>query len=153
MTDENITYEEIRARREALAEARAKRHAEAQAADDAKRELQALKDEEALETIEGKYGKSYVYGAEDAGTCKVAVVRTAYGSVIVKRAAPQVFKKFQSVGKTDEKTLTELVRPSLLHPTPEAFFTLCDTQPMVLMHSANAVCELAGAKTAEVGKG
>jgi hypothetical protein len=142
----------IRAKRLALAESRAHRAALASAEAEAEAERQGLADDEAIERIEAEHGTSYVHGESEPGKIRVCVVRTPFGSVVLKRSEPIVWKRFIQSGKTGEKELFDLVSPSLLHPTKARFSEICDDQPMTLTTCASAVAEMAGARTNEVQK-
>jgi hypothetical protein len=144
--------DDIRAKRLALAEAKRLR-AEAAASDAAvEAERIGLVDDEAIERIEDEHGVSYVHGESEPGKLRVAVVRTPFGCIVLRRSEPIVWKRFIQSGKTGEKELYDLVSPSLLHPTKARFSEICDDQPMTLTTCASAVAEMAGARTNEVQK-
>lgn len=146
------SIEEIRAKRAALLAARTARAESDALLRETEAERQGLIDDEAIERIEAEHGVSYVHGEQEPGRSRVAVVRTPWGAVVLKRAESIVWKRFISTGKTGEKELLDLVSPSLLHPTKARFAEICDDQPMTLTTCASAVAEMAGARTNEVQK-
>jgi hypothetical protein len=97
--------EDIRVKRQALAEAKAKRKAEAEAFEVIEAEKQGLEDDLALDTAEQEYGVSYVHGEQEPGKHKLCQVRTPYGSILLKRAEPIVWSRFIKSGRTGEKEL------------------------------------------------
>ena len=148
--DVHARLAEIRAQRAALAEAKAKRDAENAEQELIAAEEQALKDETALVDAEQEHGPSFVFGEDDPGTRKLAVVKTSLGMVFVSRAAPIIFQRFIRTGKTGEKELSELVFPNLTYPTKTRFTQMLDEQPALLARCANAIVEMAGARSQEI---
>lgn len=79
-----------------------------------------------------------------------AVVQTDFGSIVLKRANPLRFKRFQDTGKTTVLELDKLVRPCLFYPDAKAFDSICEEQPYVLTRCADAVSFLAGVRRADL---
>lgn len=98
-------------------------------------------DAEALAAAIEKYGP---VGA------KLAVVASDMGAIIVKRANGGAYRKWQDTSKFDCVSLEKLVRPCIVSPTAERVDRIFDELPATLSRVANAVVELAGARSAEL---
>lgn len=83
---------------------------------------------------------------------KIRVVQTDGGVVILKKANPNIFRRFQDSESTETEDLDKLVRPSVVYPAPAQFDALLDEYPMTLMRCANAVSWLAGARKEDLAK-
>lgn len=131
----------LRAQREELAAARLARaeaekpHAELLA------EQLALKNDEAIEAAERDVGPQ---------NKRIRVVTTDLGVVIVKRAHPNVFRKFLDQGKHGTKECEELARGCLVYPTLAEFEGMCSELPMLAVFAANAVAYLAGVRAEDL---
>lgn len=101
-------------------------------------------DAQALQEAECKHGRA------DVKAAKIATVATDLGLVIVKRAHPATFKKFQDDGVFNTKAAAELVRGCLIHPELGRFESMCDDQPAILSRVVDAVATLAGMRKAEI---
>ncbi len=101
----------------------------------------AVRDAKALAAAEKEHGR--------AGK-SLAAVETPRGLVIVKRAAPIVFRRFQDQGKYESDALRDLVKPCVVYPDKGAFDQLLEEFPGLLVPLSNAVCELAGVRAKEV---
>lgn len=137
-----------------LALARAKRAAAAAAREEAKRpgvlkaelerEERALVDDDAIARLEDEHGP--------IGRA-IEVIRTELGAVIVKRAPPVAFKRFQDLMARENpkqyELCEQLVAPCLLHPARAAFDLMLAEQPHILIRCANKVSELAGVRAKE----
>lgn len=76
---------------------------------------------------------------------------TDLGVVVVKRAHPVSFKKFQSIDGTPTLEDVEiLVRPCVDYPDLAAFDRYQETQPAILTRSASLIAKLAGARKDEL---
>lgn len=102
-----------------------------------------VRDLQALEAAESEHGA--------VGT-EIATVETPQGLVILKKAHPLLFRRFQDVAKFTTAELEKLVRPCVVYPDASAFDALLESLPAKLQECANAVCELAGARSAEIAK-
>lgn len=132
---------ELRAKRAALAAAKEKRDEARSAAELLVAEKQALRDDEAIEQFEAEIG---------AVDKKIAVIHTDLGAVILKRAHPAMFKRFQDRGDFKTEAVDKLVRPCLLYPTPAEFDRILDELPATLVRLGNAVSALAGQRSEDV---
>lgn len=141
MKTPELEIAELRAKAEALAAAREERAAAFAAEAAYATAARDLEDEIAIDKAEADHGPI---------DKKIAVVKTDYGAVIVKRAHPAIFKRFLDRGKTDTKSLEELVRQCLVHPTLADWESFCEQQTMILIRCANAVSVLHGVRTEDI---
>lgn len=134
----------IVAARARKAAADAKR-AESEAAAAAAAELEALEreatDAEALAKCVAEIGP--------VGS-KICVVETDMGAVVLRRPNAALFKRFQDQGKFDSAALDKLMRPCVVYPDGARLDQILDELPATLPRLANAVVELAGARSAEL---
>jgi hypothetical protein len=139
--DTSAELARLRAAREAIAAARRSRAEADEPRAQLAAEALALKNEEAIEVAEQEYG---------ALNKRIRVVQTDIGVVIVKRAHPNVFKRFVDQGKHSTKECEELVRACLVYPTLAEFEAMCAEQPMLGVFAANAVSYLAGVRAEDL---
>jgi hypothetical protein len=141
MSEVDSELARVRAAREALERSRDERLKKGEAERRLAEEKLALENEQAIDLAEqevGPIGK------------KIAVVNTDLGVVIVKRPHAAIFKRFQDRGKTDSKSLYELVKPSLVYPSLDGFERLCEELPATLLRCADAVSGLAGVRAEDI---
>lgn len=135
---------------ERLAKARAERIA-AEAAHAEARELEALTaeaeraeraavDAVAIGALEAQYG---------ARGRKIAIVETDLGAIVVKRAHPNVFRKFQD-GPMKSEQIDALVRACIVHPTGGRADAILEELPATSLRLAGAIMQLAGARSEEL---
>lgn len=127
---------ELKKAREALAE-------EADLAAQIEAEERAIRDETALAEAVEKFGA--------VGT-HIAVVETALGMVIIRRASALKFRRFQDKGSFSTDDVGGLVRPCVVWPSAGELDTILDELPATLTRLASAVVTLAGQRTEEVAK-
>ena len=133
----------LRSKRAAVEAERERKLAATEAIDELARERRALVDAEAINRAIDEHGKVGVV---------IEVVQTSIGAVIVKRASAMRFKRFQDGGEVTAQECERLVRPSLVHPSPEVFDLMIDEQPAIIMHAANAIARLAGIRKEDTQK-
>jgi hypothetical protein len=133
--------EELRAKRAALAEARRARELQRTADEQLADEEQAFIDDQAVDAAELEHGP--------VGK-KIAVVKTDMGAIILKRAHPAMFKRFQDKGSLKSDDLDKLVRHCLVHPAAAMFDRIMDELPATLLRCADAVSFLAGVRAEDV---
>lgn len=131
----------LRAKREELAAARLARAEAEEPHAQLAAEALALKNEEAIEAAEQTHGRQ---------NKKIRVVNTDIGVVIVKRAHPNVFKRFLDKGKHETKECEELVRTCLVYPTLSEFEAMCAEISALPTIVAGAVVWLAGMRGEEL---
>lgn len=141
---------ELRAKRAALLAAKAARDVEEGARAKLEQERRALRDEQALDEAEQKFGPALEYGTGAADGRKIARVPTDLGAVIVKRPNHVLFKRFQDSGEANSAEFDKLVRPCLVHPDPATFDRFLEEQPAILVRVAGAVATLAGVRMKEL---
>jgi hypothetical protein len=139
-TDMEAQLSQLRAKREELAAARQVRAEAEELQLKLAAEQLALKDDEAIEAAERDVGPQ---------NKRIRVVRTDLGVIIVKRAHPNVFRKFLDGGKHNTKECEELARGCLVYPTLGQFEGMLAEQPMLAVITANAVAYLAGVRGEE----
>jgi hypothetical protein len=110
---------------------------------------QALLDAKALDAAESEHGSSYVLGEDEGDKHQLAVIKTARGSVIVKRPAGAAHKKWVGSKHSHEDNFA-YVRGALVHPPVERLSEIIDERPAVLDRVVKAVAELAGVRFAEI---
>jgi hypothetical protein len=154
MNDESKDLEkqlaEIRAKRAELEAKKAAREESEDISTQIARESRELRDAQALEDAEQKYGRAVEYGLGPADGRKLAVVHTDLGDVIVKRANHVLFKRFQDSGEATAQEFDKLVRPCLVHPDSTTFDRFLEEQPAILARVAGAVALLAGVRMKEL---
>ncbi len=96
-------------------------------------------DEEAIAEAEAEHGLK-----------RIAIIRTDFGCVIVKRPNPLIYKRLRDRGEAKTQDLEKLVRSCLVYPDGSALDRLLDEVPATLDRAANAVVELAGFRAKEV---
>jgi hypothetical protein len=131
----------LRLKREELAAARLARAEAAEPAAQVAAEALALRNEEAIEAAEQEHGP------QDK---RIRVVNTDLGVVIVKRAHPNVFKRFMDQGKHNVKECEALCRTCLVYPSLSEFEAMCSELPMLPVFAANAVAYLAGVRAEDL---
>jgi hypothetical protein len=142
--------EELRKKREAVAAKRDARLASLAVEEQLKLEQLGLEDEEAIEAAEAKHGPALIYGSDDANTMRrIAVVRTDQGVVILERAEPVVWKRYQAGKKDSPEETDKFVKPSLIHPDARRYQEMVEAQPFVREHCALALGVLAGIRIKE----
>jgi hypothetical protein len=145
LTPEEKRASEIREQLAAIAARRAEREAARAKAEEIPNLERELRDTEALEKADAELGPE--------GKA-MAVVRTDLGAVIVKRATPPAFKRFQDLmareNPKQHELSDQLVRPCLVHPDPSTFDRMLTEQPHILLRCANAISSLAGVRQNEV---
>lgn len=134
---------EVKAQRAQLAAARAARAEERAAARALEVEQQALRDEIALDDAIEKHG--------EVGT-HLAVIETAKGMVILKRASSMKFRRFQDKGNANSEDVMALVRPCVVWPSPGELDVILEELPATLVRMASAVIALAGQGAGELAK-
>jgi len=134
--------EVARLERDRLAKERSAREARRSLTDKLADEERELKNEQALDRAEQEHGP--------VGS-KIATIYTRSGVVIVKRAHPAAFRRFQDVGKQTTTECEKLLRPCLVHPDPSTFDKWADEEPAIILRTANALCTLAGVRSDEAG--
>lgn len=136
--------EEARAKRTAAALAREEAKRPARLQTELEREERAISDDEVIARLEDELGP--------IGRA-IGVVRTDLGAVVLKRATPPAFKKFQDLmareNPKQHELSGELVRPCLLHPAQAELDRMLAEQPHILIRCANVVSELAGVRAKE----
>jgi hypothetical protein len=130
-----------RARKAAADTRRTEAEAAAMSLADVEKLEREAADAEAVADAIGKHG---------AVGSKIAVVDTDMGCVIVKRSGSALFRRFQDQGKFDTGAFDKLVRPCVVHPDAARLDAILDELPATLSRLANAVVELAGARSAEL---
>lgn len=145
LSPEQTELAELRARRAAVAEARARHAEQVAAAGQLEVERRALADDEAIARLEQEHGP-----LDKA----IAVVQTDLGAVVVRRAKPPSFKRFNEGMTRDSPKAFELseqlVLPCLLYPSREAFAAMIEQQPFTMIRVASAISTLAGVRMQEV---
>ena len=139
--DVDSQLKELRAKRAALAEARQARELQRTPDEQLADERQALLDDQAIDSAEVEHGP--------VGK-KIAVVKTAMGAIILKRAHAAMFKRFQDKGSLKHDDLDRLVRHCLVHPASAAFDQIMDELPATMLRCADAVSVLAGVRGEDV---
>lgn len=139
--DATSRLDELRAKRAALAAARQARELQRTAAEQLEDEERAFVDDQAIDAAEIEHGP--------VGK-KLAVVQTAMGAIIVKRAHPAMFKRFQDKGSLKHEDLDRLVRHCLVHPASAVFDRIMDELPATMLRCADAVSVLAGVRAEDV---
>jgi hypothetical protein len=137
--------EELRKKREAVAAKRDARLASLAVEEQLKLEQLGLEDEEAIEAAEAKHGPALIYGSDDANTMR----RTDQGVVILERAEPVVWKRYQAGKKDSPEETDKFVKPSLIHPDARRYQEMVEAQPFVREHCALALGVLAGIRIKE----
>jgi hypothetical protein len=136
--------EEARAKRAAAAAAREEAKLPARLQTELEREERAMADDEVIARLEDEHG---------AVGRAIGVVHTDLGAVVLKRAAPPQFKRFQDLMARENPKQHELsdtlVRPCVLHPSQGEFEKMLAEQPHILIRCANTISELAGVRTKE----
>ncbi len=79
----------------------------------------------------------------------LAVVETEMGMIVVERPHVANFRKFQDAGKFTAEALEKLARPCVVYPDKAKFDQIITEYPGVLIATADAVVELAGARKRE----
>jgi hypothetical protein len=97
------------------------------------------RDAEALHDAERTHGKA-----------KIAALETDLGLVILKRAHPAHYKRFQDLEKVSTEDAEKLTRPCLVYPEPDAFDRMIEEQPGTVARCAVAIMRLAGARNADL---
>jgi hypothetical protein len=142
---------QAKAKLAALQDARAKREASIGQANELAQAQIALADAEAIEAAETEHGQCFIAGeSESAFGRKIAGVRTDGGIVIVKRAHPAVFKRFQEADEMTTDVIEKLVMPCLVHPDKATLGKLLETHPAKLTECADAIAVLAGIRRKKV---
>lgn len=136
--------EELRSKRAAAALAREEAKRPARLQTELEREERAIADDDVIARLEDELGP--------IGRA-IGVVRTDLGAVVVKRAPPPAFKRFQDLMARENPKQHELsdalVRPCLVHPSSSEFDKMLAEQPHILIRCANVLSELAGVRTKE----
>ncbi len=132
--------EKARAERAELTRSTAERDEIEALRSQAEAEERALKDERAIAAAVQEHGP--------IGT-KIAVVETRLGAIVVKRANHLHFKRFQDAESLKVVTIEKLVRPCLVYPDVSTFEQIMEELPAVWVPLANAISDLAGAKSKE----
>lgn len=130
-----------KAARAELARAREEREERAAKEERVAAEERAVRNEEAIAKAVEEHGP--------VGRT-LAVVDTDLGVVIVKRPHQATFRKFQDAGSTKTAAVEQLVRPCVVHPSPDQLDRILDELPATLIRLADAVCTLAGMRREEV---
>jgi parvulin-like peptidyl-prolyl isomerase len=102
-------------------------------------EERAALDEEALFVAEREHGRE-----------KIATVETDLGMIILKRANPIHFKRFQDSESVKTIDIERLVRPCVVYPDATRFDAICDELPATLTRCADRVATLAGVRAKEL---
>lgn len=137
--------DDLNARLEAARKRKADAEARAAAAEAERASLAAV---EAAER-EASDAEARVAAAEKHGD-KITCIDTDMGVVIVKRPNGAAYHKWQDAAKFDTVALKKLVYPCLVYPHADVFDRILDALPATLTRVANAVVELAGARSAEL---
>jgi hypothetical protein len=137
--DSDAQLAEVRAKRAALAEARRIREEQRAQAEQLVDEVRGLADDEAIEAAENEHGAK-----------KIAVVKTDMGAIILKRAHPNIFKRFQDKGSMKHEDLERLVRPCLVYPDVAKFDAIMAELPATMLRCADTVSVLAGIRQEDV---
>jgi len=144
-TPEDLELAELRAKRAAVADKRARFAEQVAKAERLEAERRAVADEEAIARLEEEHGP-----LDKA----IAVVYTDLGAVVVRRAKPPAYKRFnEHITRENAKPFElseQLVFACLLYPTREAFGAMVEAQPFTLIRCANAISTLAGVRAQEV---
>lgn len=139
MTDQKLSLEEIKARRENLKQALEATIKEQSANTNYARELQALEDDEALEQL-----------LMSRDISRMKILETPLGRIIVGPPDSILFRAYQDKGKTDSETLDRLVRRCLLHPSPARYSAIMEEYPGAPLSVVGLICMLAGTQADEV---
>ena len=93
-----------------------------------------------------------LYEAEaEHGARKIGTVATDLGLIIVKRANPILFKRFQDSESVKTEDLEKLVRPCVVHPTMREYDAIIEELPAALVRVADRVMYLAGVRAKDTG--
>ena len=149
MTDDTTLEDqelaELRAKRAAIAERRARFAEQCAKRDRLEAERRQVADEDAIARLEEEHGPIDKV---------IGVVYTDLGAVVVRRAKPPAYKRFNEAITRDNAKQFELseqlVIPCLLYPTREAFAVMTEAQPFTMIRCANAISTLAGVRMQEV---
>jgi len=104
------------------------------------REEQAAQDTAAIEELEAKHGREGV---------DIAVVRTSYGAVVVKKPSRLRYTRFVDAGKHNLDNVETLVKECLLHPSKASFNAICDKETDTIRRCGNAIGFLHGIRIKE----
>lgn len=142
---EDLELAEIRAKRAAVADKRARFAEQVAKGDRLEAERRQLADEDAIARLEEEHGPVDKV---------IAVVPTDLGAVVVRRAKPPAYKRFNELITREHAKQFELseqlVLACLLYPTREAFAAMVEAQPFTMIRCANAISTLAGVRSQEV---
>jgi len=134
---------ELRIKR-AEVEARRQRAADAREGSDALiRERRALADAEATERFETEVGPDGE---------KIRVVKTALGSIILRRAHSVAYKRFMDLKTTRVEDCEKLVRPCVLYPDGAELDRMTEALPGTWLRLTGAITLLAGYRAEEQGE-
>ena len=145
LTPDETELAALRARRAEVEARRAHNAEQAAARAQLDAERHALADEEAIARFEDELGPVDKL---------IAVVRTDLGTVILRRAKPPAYKRFNEQitreGAKPFELSEQLVVACLLYPSREVFATMIEAQPFITIRCASAISTLAGVRTQEV---
>lgn len=68
------------------------------------------------------------------------------GAIVVKRPHPASYNRFRDRGEYKSRTVDELARQCIVHPSAEKVTEILNTYPGILDHLADAIHELAGGR-------
>ena len=112
-------------------------------------ERATLEEVEAAE-LEARDEEAIAKAEDENDARRIAVVRSSYGAVILRRPNPVIYKRFRDRGEAKTVDLEKLVRGCLLYPDVAGFDRILDEEPGTLDRCASSVIELAGFRLKEV---
>lgn len=143
--------QELKAKRERIAEARRKREAMVAAREkraeaarlDAELALeeQRLRDEPEIDKAIAEHGPLGI---------KTAVVETPLGAIVVKRPNHLHYKRFLDKASTKTDDLWALVRTCIVYPDVAKVNAICEEYPALVVTLADACVDLAGHRKSEL---
>lgn len=138
-------------RLEAARKAREELAAASKPSEEEQLEAQAAAEELALKNEQAIADAQKTHGAK-----KIATIATDGDVIIVKRADPVLFQRFQDeVAKNEGIASTEqqlkIVFSCVVYPDKPRFGAMAEEQPILVQRCLLAIADLAGAKRAELG--
>lgn len=118
----------------------------------ARAELEALRREVELEEREARDAPAIAKAEEEHGPIgeKIAVVKTGWGSVVLKRPNHVIFKRFQDKASAKSDDFLALVKPCVVYPDAKTVEVIVEEYPATLVDLADVVVELARGRAREV---
>ena len=104
-------------------------------------EEQKLADETAINALRLQYGAK-----------KIAIVQTDEGAIVLHRADPIKFKRFQEKADVKVDDIEQLVRPCIKHPALPVYDKMIADYPGLITRCGEVVAHLAGVRKDDLAK-